>query len=183
MFLLAVCCRFFTAFKDSSGSRVVLLSTIASNYARNDLLYDLIAALPWGAVTNVPVFDFVKLLRFKYVWLSLFPPFFPTVFAVIRFLMCAFGVTHVVAAGCCIVICIDSIDSDQFLPEISVISMLQDGGLRYLASLYWSINALVSNTYGHPHTKLQLAYVTLCMLLSCRNSLSVAILFLFPSWE
>ena len=157
MFLLAVFARFFMVFKGPNGLNVTTLSGIVSNYAGKDLIYDFVAALPWGAITTVPVFDFVKLLRFKYLWVSLFPPFFPQAFSVLRFVVAVFGVVHVAAAGCCIIIVIDGSNSDAFLPEMSASMLLGDGGLRYVAGLYWALNALINNNYGHPSTKLQLS--------------------------
>jgi hypothetical protein len=37
--------------------------------------------------------------------------------------------------------------------------------LRYIAALYWGLNALVNNNYANPHTKLQLAYSFIISLL------------------
>lgn len=159
MFLLAFCARFFMSYKSLDGTRVSTLGAIASNYVSSGMVYDFVAALPWGAITTVPVFDFIKLLRFKYLWASLFPPFFPKAFAVLRAVVAVFGVVHVATSGCCMVIAIDGDNSDGFLPELSGALLLRDPGLRYVAGLYWSLNALVNNNYAHPHTKLQLSYV------------------------
>jgi hypothetical protein len=156
MFFLSCFARFFTVSQTRDGVRIATLDSIFSNYFGYEFLYDLAAAMPWGAITTVPVFDFVKLLRFKYLWVSLFPPFFRQAFAILRAFIVVFGAVHLVAVGCCIVIVIDGSDSDSFLPEMSAAPLLQDAGLRYVAALYWALNALVNNNYAHPHTKLQL---------------------------
>ena len=156
MFFLAIFARFFTVSQTHDGVRIATMSSIFSNYFGRSFAYDVAAALPWGAITTVPVFDFVKLLRFKYLWSLLFPPFFPKAFAVLRALVAVFGIIHLAAVGCCIVIVIDGHDSDGFLPEMSAGTLLQDAGLRYVAGLYWALNAVVNNNYAHPHTKLQL---------------------------
>jgi hypothetical protein len=156
MFLLSFCLRFFMVHKDRDGNSVSTLRSIFHSYAWREMAYDFVAALPWGAITTVPVFDFVKLLRFKYLWAMLFPPFFQEAFSVLRGAVAVFGIIHAAAVGCCMVIVIDGVNSDGFLPEMSGGALLQDGGLRYIAGLYWALNALVHNNYSHPHTKLQL---------------------------
>jgi hypothetical protein len=119
MFFLAILARFFTVSETRDGQRLNSVSAIFSNYFGWPFLYDVAAAIPWGVMTTVPVFDFIKLLRFKYLWASLFPPFFPKAFAVLRNAVVVFGAIHLVGTGCCLVIVIEGNDSDGFLPETS----------------------------------------------------------------
>jgi hypothetical protein len=119
MFFLAILARFFTVSESRDGQRLSSLGAIFSNYFGWHFIYDVIAAIPWGAMTTVPVFDFIKLLRFKYLWAMLFPPFFPKEFSLLRNAVVLYGAIHLVASGCCIVIAIDGDDSDGFLPETS----------------------------------------------------------------
>lgn len=119
MFFLAILARFFTVSESRDGTRLASLSAIFSNYFGPDLIYDVAAAVPWGAMTTVPVFDFVKLLRFKYLWAMICLPVFPKAFAVLRYAVVVFGVIHLAATGCCVVIAIDGGESDGFLPEMS----------------------------------------------------------------